>query len=168
MKKKINKLNRAAIDSLKKQIDQAFPWKGKKAFYVESPDALSVSNSEEYKRLFVSAVAELRDDGVALRTYHHSEAADPRYDVDEIRNVDKVVVEVPDKEDIEGHHMNADVAENIMERNNIAIEVVPDGKGGAKINVQSDGTVKALINFVENLPKEIRDQLSERKNNGDL
>lgn len=143
------KLNRKLLSDLQDQINDAFPWALKKAFYIERPEALNVSESDEYKRLFAGATGEIRDSGLTLRTYRHSEQSDPRSDVDEIRGAEKEVVVHPSKGEIEDHHLNRDIPHDIMRRNNMAFEVVPDGNGGARLNVKPDGLVSAYVNFTD-------------------
>ena len=82
-----------------------------------------------------------------MRIYRESGEQKPKYDVDEIRCINKQVKIIPNKKEIENHHINCKISEDITKRNQITFEVIEDEKGNLKPNIQKDGTVKALINF---------------------
>jgi hypothetical protein len=97
-----------------------------------------------------------------MRIYRSSGKSDPLYDVDEIRAVNKEIINQPSKSEIEDHHINHNIQEDIMRRNQLTVEFIEDGKGGFKPNTQADGTVKAFINF-EDPMKEILERNKKPK-----
>lgn len=156
-KKKPNTLNRTAIQQLQEQIVTAWPWTSvAKGFYIENPTPLGVSESTAFKDVVVGAAVELRGDQAHVRIYRKPDAGDKHnYDVDEIRGATGPLVTVSSKPDIDDHHLTGTIPDDLMRRNNLTVEVVPDGEGGMKLNVQPDGLVKAFINF-EDPPRPIK------------
>lgn len=147
-KKKPNNLNKDGIQEIAGQIVSSWPWTSvTKAFYVADPDPLNISDSSAFTNNVVSASVEIRDQQTDVRIYRKADEGIHAYDVDEIRAVNAPVVIYPSKPEIENHHLSGTIEEDLMRRNNLSVEVVPDGKGGMKVNVQPDGTVKAFINF---------------------
>lgn len=147
MKKKKNKLAYKSIEDSKNNLKKAFPNTNiKKAFYIsdfKNAEPLPIS----MRSVGLSAVFELQDEELNMRIYRSSGKSDPLYDVDEIRAVNKKIINQPAKSEIENHHINHNIQEDIMERNQLTVEFIEDGKGGFKPNTQVDGTVKAFINF---------------------
>lgn len=153
MKTKKNKLSYESIEDSKNKLEEAFPHTNiKKPFYISDfKNAKPLPSS--MRRVALSAVFELDNEQLNMRVYRSSGKSDPLYDVDEIRAVNKEVVNQPSKREIENHHINHNIQEDIMRRNQLTVEFVEDGKGGFKPNTQADGTVKAFINFEDPIDK---------------
>ncbi|MDB5244910.1 MAG: hypothetical protein JWN90_15 [Parcubacteria group bacterium] len=147
MKSKKNKYGQKEFQASKDKLEAAFPHQNlKKAFYVaDFKNAESLPQS--LRTVGLSAVFEVENEELNMRVYRSSGKQYPIYDVDEIRSINKTVIKQPSKKEIEDHHINQEIPDNIMKRNQLTVEFVADGKGGFKPNTQPDGTVKAFINF---------------------
>ena len=153
-RKKPNKLNQAVVENLKRQLERAFPYGSmKKAGFIKAPEPLGLSEDSKFKKQFVSAAIEIRNEDANVRVYRKPDPGDKHdYDVDEIRSANKRVVTQPAKSEISDHWLKGSIPNDLMGRNNLSVELVPDGVGGLKPNVQPDGTVMAFINFMDDLP----------------
>lgn len=147
MKPKKNKYGHAELQASKDKLEASFPHQNvKKAFYVaDFKNAESLPQG--LRAVGLSAVFEVENDELNMRVYRSSGKEYPIYDVDEIRSINKPVVQQPTKKEIEGHHINHEIPDDIMKRNQLTVEFIPDGKGGFKPNTQPDGMVRAFINF---------------------
>ncbi|OGZ13841.1 MAG: hypothetical protein A2942_02795 [Candidatus Lloydbacteria bacterium RIFCSPLOWO2_01_FULL_50_20] len=167
MKPRKNKLNHRAFKTAKEALSKAFPQGGiKKAFYIaDFKNTKSLPSS--MRSVGISAVFEDADGGLNMRIYRPSGKTDPIYDVDETRKVDGEVAHQPAKKEIENHHINHEVPDDIMARNNLTVEFVDDGKGGLRPNTQADGTVKAFINFEDPIEVMKKEMLKKRGLSGE-
>lgn len=154
--RKRNKFNHKAFDIGLKRLETAVPQGIKKAFYIADIKQ-SQNLPDSLKAIAVSAVCEYTNGNLDLRVYRHSGEENPLYDVDEYRGVNRTSIDLPDKGEIENHHLNEKIADDIMHRNELTQEFVDDGEGGFKPNVGPDGMVKALINFEDPMEKIKRD-----------
>lgn len=153
MKRKQNKLNHKIFERARNTLISAFPKGIKLAFYVAN-----FKNIEELpvgmRGAGTSGVCELEGENLNMRIYRESGKTNPRYDVDEIRSINREITLLPSKKEIENHHINEEIRDDIMARNQLTAEFVNNGKGELKLNVQPDGTVRTFINF-ENPTKEL-------------
>jgi len=101
MKQKKNKLVYKLIENSKDNLKQAFPHTNiKKAFYIKDfKNAKPLPNN--MRSVGLSAVFELNDEELNMRIYRSSGKSDPLYDVDEIRAVNKEIINQPSKSEIE-------------------------------------------------------------------
>lgn len=165
MKRKKNELNHEVFEEARRRVEQAFPYTGiKKGFYIK--DIKSTGALGSMLKVAVSAVVNIVGDTLHLRTYRHpkEEGSQIRYKVDELRGVNKYVVEVLAGREVSNHHIEHDVPEDMMAQNNMTFEVVADGEGGLRPNVQPDGTVQAYINFPDPTEEILRQALERQKN----
>jgi hypothetical protein len=147
-KRKVNKLDPANIQQVADQITKAWPYSGvKTAFYINDPEPLKLTDSKTFRENFAGAVGEVRADSVNLRIYRDADEGEHDFDVDEIRGANKVLVTQPAKTQIEDHHLTGTLPVDLMNRNNLSVEAVSDGRGGMRLNIRPDGTVPAFINF---------------------
>jgi len=162
MKKKKNKLAYKSIEDSKNNLKKTFPHTNiKKAFYISDFKNAKLLPGG-MRSVGLSAVFELYGEELNMRVYRSSGKSDPLYDVDEIRAVNKEVINQPSKSEIENHHINHNIQEDMMKRNQLTVEFIEDGKGGFKPNTQPDGMVKAYINFPDPI-EEIKKKYSKKK-----
>jgi hypothetical protein len=141
-KKKPNNLNLPGVQSLKRQLDEAFPvGPMRKAGFIQNSDPLGLTNDLKFKEQFVGAAIEIRNEDVNIRVYRKPDSKHTHdYDVDEIHRANQPVISRPAKSEIEGHWLGGNLPDDLMRRNNITVELVPDGAGGMSLNVKPEGT----------------------------
>ena len=86
------------------------------------------------------------------------------YKVDEYHGVNQPSVIKPRGSQVADHHIKHDVPEDFMAQNNMSVEVVPDGRGGLRPNVQPDGMVKVYVNFPDPTEEMLRRAIERAKN----
>lgn len=162
MKKRKNDLNHEAFEEARRRLEKSFPYGGiKKGFYIKGLKEAGILGSRI--KVAVSAVVNVVGDKLHLRTYRlpKESGSGIRYKVDEVRGVNREVVELLAGHEVPDHHITHDVPEDMMRQNNLTIEMVPDGDGGLTPNVKEDGLVQAYINIPD--PEEaLRKSIEER------
>lgn len=165
MKKKQNELNHKAFEEARRRVEKAFPYGGvKKGFYIKDLKETGVLGS--MVKVAVSAVVNIVGDSLNLRTYRHPKepGSDTRYKVDELRGINKNTVELLAGHEVPNHHISHDVPEDMMMHNNMTVEMIGDGQGGLRPNVQPDGMVKTYINFPDPTEEILRKARERAKN----
>ena len=150
MKKVNRKENRypfPKIEVIKKSIEAAFPQEIKLGFYIKDFKSSSFAGNSRLKNSLASGVVIMRDDIATLRSYRKADSGNHQFDVDETEAINKKIKIVKKPRDIKDHHLNTSIPEDIMSTNNITLEVIEDSDGNLKLNINKDGTVKALVNF---------------------
>lgn len=148
MKPRRNKLDPQVFEEAQRRVKTAFPYGGLKiGFFTNDPAGASVFGG--IAKVAKTVLMNIVGDSVNIRAYRKptKQSTSVLYKVDEYRGVNQASVVKPRGSQVPNHHILHDVPEDMMEQNNMTVEVVPDGVGGLKPNVQPDGMVKAYINF---------------------
>ena len=162
MKLRRNKLNPDVFENARQRIRAAFPYEGLKiGFYTEDPQGASVFGG--IAKVAKAVLMNIVGDSVDIRAYRKpaKQGTDIIFKVDEYKGVNKEITPKLHGSRVQDHYIKHEAVEDMMEQNNMSIEVIPDGLGGLKPNVQPDGMVKAYINFPDPM-KEIQRRAMER------
>jgi hypothetical protein len=165
MKAKRNKLNPQVFEKARERVKAAFPYDNvKMGFFTNDPAGASVFGG--IAKVAKTVLMNIVGDSVDIRAYREptDHNTSVLYKVDEYRGVNQASVVKPRGSQVPNHHILHDVPEDMMEQNNMTVEVVPDGVGGLKPNVQPDGTVKAYINFPDPTEEMLRRVVERAKN----
>src|SRR3989344_114140 len=165
MKPKRNKLNPEVFEKARERVKTAFPYEGlKMGFFTNDPAGASVFGG--IAKVAKTVLMNIVGDSVNIRAYREpkEQSTGVLYKVDEYRGVNRAGVVKPKGAETPDHHLRHDIEKNMMEQNNMTVEVVPDGHGGLKPNVQPDGMVRAYINF-HDPTEEIVQRARERAEN---
>ncbi len=149
MKKKENDFNFKAFNNAKEALFRLFPSVDKKAFFISDFKKSGLIKNPKLLNQAVSGICELVNErlSLSLRIYRGSGKIDPKYDVDEVWDIDKEIKLVPNKGEIDDHHINCEISEDTMKRNQLTVEYVVDKEGNLRPNIQNNGMIKAFINF---------------------
>lgn len=161
MKPKRNKLNPEVFEKARERVKTAFPYNNvKMGFFMNDPAGTSIFGG--IAKVAKTVLMNIVGDSINIRAYREPTEKNTSilYKVDEYQGVNQVSVIKPRGSQFRDHHIKHDVPEDMMKQNNMTIEVIPDGVGGLKPNVQSDGMVKAYINF----PDPMEEILQRAKN----
>lgn len=162
MKPRRNKLNPGVFEDARQRVKAAFPYEGlKMGFYTEDPQGASVFGG--IAKVAKTVLMNIVGDSVDIRSYR--KPAKPGttvvFKIDEYKGVNKNTTPKIPGSQVRDHYIKHEATDDMMEQNNMSIEVVPDGLGGLKPNIQPDGMVKAYINFPDPM-EEIRRHAMER------
>ena len=166
MKPRRNKLNPSVFEDARQRVKAAFPHEGLKlGFYTNDPQGASVFGG--IAKVAKTVLMNIVGDSVDIRAYREptKPGTDVVFKVDEYKGVNKNTTPKLPGSQVRDHYIKHDATDDMMEQNNMSVEVVPDGLGGLKPNIQSDGTVKAYINFPDPTEKILR-QAMRRAENG--
>lgn len=116
-------------------------------FYTHDPEGAGVFGG--IAKVAKSVLMNIVENTVHIRAYRKpaKPSKDVLWKVDEYRNVDQPSMKKLRGSRFSDHHIKHDIPTDMMKRNNLNIEVVPDGRGGLQPNIQHNGMVKAYINF---------------------
>ena len=165
MKSRKNKLNPTVFEEARQRVKAAFPYENvKMGFFTNDPAGASVFGG--IAKVAKTVLMNIVGDSVNIRAYRKptEQNTSVLYKVDEYRGINQADVVKPRGSQVSDHHIQHDVPEDMMKQNNMTIEVVPDGFGGLKPNVQSDGMVKAYINFSDPIEEMKRSALERAQN----
>ena len=165
MKPKRNKLNPQVFEKARERVKTAFPYNNvKMGFFTNDPAGASVFGG--IAKVAKTVLMNIVGDSVNIRAYREptEQNTSVLYKVDEYQGVNQASVVKPRGSQVPDHHIQHDVPEDMMKQNNMTIEVVPDGVGGLKPNVQPDGMVKAYINFPDPMEEILRRAKEQAKN----
>ena len=168
MKPKRNKLNPEVFEKARERVKTAFPYNNvKMGFFTNDPAGASVFGG--IAKVAKTVLMNIVGDSVNIRAYREptEQNTSVLYKVDEYQGVNQASVVKPRGSQVPDHHIQHDVPEDMMKQNNMTIEVVPDGVGGLKPNVQPDGMVKAYINFPDPMEEILRRANERAKNQTD-
>ncbi|MDE2218724.1 MAG: hypothetical protein KGJ58_04785 [Patescibacteria group bacterium] len=168
MKPRRNKLNSEVFEKARERVKAAFPYDNvKMGFFTNDPAGASVFGG--IAKVAKTVLMNIVGDSVNIRAYREptKQNTSVLYKVDEYRGVNQDSVVKPRGSQVSDHHIQHDVPEDMMKQNNMSIEVVPDGAGGLKPNVQPDGMVKAYINFPDPTEEMLRRAKERAKNQTD-
>jgi len=165
MKPRRNKLNPQVFEEARQRVKAAFPYEGlKMGFFTNDPAGASVFGG--IAKVAKTVLMNIVGDSVNIRAYREptEQSASILYKVDEYRGVNQTSMIKPRGSQVPNHHIKHDVPEDMMEQNNMSIEVVPDGLGGLKPNVQPDGMVNTYVNFPDPTAEILRRALERAQN----
>jgi len=165
MKPKRNKLNPQVFEKARERVKAAFPYDNvKMGFFTNDPAGASVFGG--IAKVAKTVLMNIVGDSVTIRAYRKptEQNTSVLYKVDEYQGVNQASVVKPRGSQVPDHHIKHDVPEDMMKQNNMTVEVVPDGVGGLKPNVQPDGMVKAYINFPDPTEEILRRAVEQTKN----
>ena len=130
-------------------------------FYTNDPQGASVFGG--IAKVAKTVLMNIVGDSVDIRAYRKpaKPGTDVVFKVDEYKDVNKNTTPKLPGSQVQDHYIKHEATDDMMEQNNMSIEVVPDGLGGLKPNVQPDGMVKVYINFPDPM-EEIRRRAFER------
>ncbi len=168
MKPKRNKLNPEVFEKARERVKTAFPYNNvKMGFFTNDPAGASVFGG--IAKVAKTVLMNIVGNSVNIRAYREptEQNTSVLYKVDEYQGVNQASVVKPRGSQVPDHHIQHDVPEDMMKQNNMTIEVVPDGVGGLKPNVQPDGMVKAYINFPDPMEEILRRANERAKNQTD-
>ena len=168
MKPKRNKLNPEVFEKARERVKTAFPYDNvKMGFFTNDPAGASVFGG--IAKVAKTVLMNIVGDSVNIRAYREptEQNTSVLYKVDEYQGVNQASVVKPRGSQVPDHHIQHDVPEDMMKQNNMTVEVVPDGVGGLKPNVQPDGMVKAYINFPDPMEEILRRANERAKNQTD-
>ncbi len=168
MKPKRNKLNPEVFEKARERVKIAFPYNNvKMGFFTNDPAGASVFGG--IAKVAKTVLMNIVGDSVNIRAYREptEQNTSVLYKVDEYQGVNQASVVKPRGSQVPDHHIQHDVPEDMMKQNNMTIEVVPDGVGGLRPNVQPDGMVKAYINFPDPMEEILRRAKEQAKNQTD-
>jgi len=135
-------------------------------FYTNDPKGASVSGG--IAKVAESVLMNIVGDAVNIRAYRKpvGSVQGVLLKVDEYQGVNtESIVKLPGSE-VMNHYIYHDASNDMMDQNHMTIEVVPDGNGGLKPNVQSNGMVKAYVNFpdpTEEILRQVRERNKDSK-----
>ncbi len=142
-----NKNNKDEFEKIRKQISILFPQKIKLGFYIQNyKDSRGVKN-QKLKNVLASGVAFIEGDQVDFRQYRHADKGTHQFDVDEIEGINKDYVMVKSKNDIQDHHLDKSIPDDLMSKRNLVLEVIEDKDGTFRLNSDGNGMVRAYISF---------------------
>lgn len=166
MKQKRNKLDKEVFEDARKSVKAAFPHEGIKiGFFTHDVPGASVFGG--IAKVAKSALMTIVGDSVNIRAYREPTQSilGVRYKVDEYQGVNQSsVVKFPGSQ-VSNHYIPHNIEKDMIEQNNMSVEVVPDGHGRLKPNVQPDGMVKAYINFpdpTEEILRRVQERAKKR------
>ena len=162
MKPRRNKLDKEVFEDARKDVKAAFPYEGiKMGFFTHDPAGASVFGG--IAKVAKSVLMTIVGDSVNIRAYREptQSTLGVRYKVDEYQGVNQASVVKLHGSQVPNHYIPHDIEKEMIDQNNMSVEVVPDGQGRLKPNVQPDGMVKAYVNFPDPT-EEILRQAQER------
>lgn len=166
MKPKRNKLDKEVFEEARKEVKAVFPYEGIKiGFFTHDSAGASVFGG--IAKVAKSVLMTIIGDSVNIRAYREpvSSIKGVLYKVDEYHGANhSKLVKLPGS-DVPNHYIPHDIEKDMIEQNNMSVEVVPDGYGRLMPNVQSDGMVKAYVNFpdpTEEMLRRARDRAAKR------
>jgi hypothetical protein len=165
VKPKRNKLNPQVFEDALQRVKAAFPYEGlKMGFFTNDPAGASVFGG--IAKVAKSVLMNIDGNSVNIRSYREPKEQNTSvlYKVDEYRHVNQPSVIKPRGSQVSDHHIKHDVAEDFMAQNNMTVEVVPDGQGGLRPNVQPDGMVKTYVNFPDPTEEMLRNAIERAQN----
>lgn len=162
MKPRRNKLKPEVFEEARKDVKASFPYEVVRiGFFTHDPAGASVFGG--IAKVAKSVLMTIVGDSVNIRAYREpvSSVEGVLYKVDEYHGVNHAnVIKIPGSQ-VPNHYIPHDIEKDMIEQNNMSVEVVPDGHGNLKPNVQPDGMVKAYVNFPDPT-EEILRQAMER------
>jgi len=164
MKPRKSKLNPQVFEEARQRIKTAFPYEGLKiGFFTNDPAGAGVFGG--IAKVAKTVLMNIVDGSVNIRAYREPTEQNTGilYKVDEYRDVNHMDIIKPRGSRVPNHHIKHNVPDDMMEQNNMSVEIVPDGRGGLKPNVQPDGMVKTYVNFPDPTKEILRSAIEQSK-----